>query len=76
MSERRLSLINYDVVREACESCGGERFQFIPIGTLPKPGKCKSCGSASRQADMTDTAIIRLINKPNGDVVVVPLQAD
>ena len=71
--KKRLSLIHYDVVRERCESCDRERFHFVPIGTSPRTNACASCGAPSRVADMSDTAVIRLINKPNGDVVVVPL---
>lgn len=74
MPNTRLSLINYDVMRERCDSCSGERFHFVPMGTAPATGACKSCGAPSKIADMSDTAVIRLINKPNGDVVVVPLE--
>lgn len=72
---KRLSLINYDVVREHCDTCHNERFHFVPMGTAPSISTCRSCGAPSRTADMTETAALRLINKPNGDVVVVPLEA-
>ncbi len=70
---RRVSLINFDLLRELCEQCRRERFHFVPIGESPVTGLCKSCGADSRLADMSDTAVWRLITKPNGEVVVVPL---
>jgi ribosomal protein S27AE len=73
MTPKRLSLIHYDVVRDACERCGGERFLFVPIGTLPAPGLCKRCGSQSRLADLSDSAICRLVMQPDGEVEVVPV---
>ena len=77
MSANRVSLINYDLLRELCEHCRNERFQFVPIGAAPAAtGPCKSCGSDSRLADMSDTAIWRLMTRPDGEVVVVPLVAN
>jgi hypothetical protein len=75
MPRQRLSLINYDVLRELCDTCRKERFHFVPIGTAPATGSCKSCGSESKLADLSDTSIWRLITHPNGDVVVVPMIA-
>lgn len=76
MAKDRLSLINYDVLRELCDHCRKERFHFVPMGAAPATGPCKSCGSGdSRLADISDTAIWRLITHANGDVVVVPMIA-
>ncbi len=75
MSKQRLSLINYDVLRELCDSCRKERFHFVPIGAAPATGACKSCGSQSTLADMSDTAVWRLMTRADGEVVVVPLIA-
>jgi hypothetical protein len=72
MSER-LSLINYDVLRELCDSCRKERFHFVPLGTEPATGPCRSCGAESKLADMSDTAVFRLVTHSNGDMVVVPM---
>lgn len=74
MQRDRLSLINYDVLRELCDDCRKERFHFVPVGAAPATGPCKRCGSAeSKLADVSDTAIWRLITHANGDVVVVPM---
>jgi NMD protein affecting ribosome stability and mRNA decay len=70
---KRLSLINYDVLRELCESCAKERFHFVPLGAEPATGPCRKCGSESQLAEMSDTAVWRLIAHANGDVVVVPV---
>jgi hypothetical protein len=70
---QRVSLINYDLLRELCEQCRNERFHFVPIGEAPATGLCKSCGADSKLADVSDTAIWRLITRANGEVVVVPL---
>ena len=75
MSRERLSLINYDVLRELCDHCRKERFHFVPIGAEPAAGPCKRCGAESKLADLSDTAIMRLITHANGDVVVVPVIA-
>jgi uncharacterized protein (DUF983 family) len=75
MSTNRLSLVNYDLLRELCDHCRNERFHFVPIGTAAATGACKSCGKDSKLADVSDTAIWRLMTKPNGDVVVVPMIA-
>ena len=77
MSANRVSLINYDLMRELCDHCRRERFHFVPIGATPAPtGPCKACGSDSKLAEVSDTAIWRLMTRPNGDVVVVPLVAN
>ena len=76
MSGNRVSLIHYDLMRELCESCLRERFHFVPIGAAPATGPCKACGADSKLAEVSDTAIWRLMTKPNGDVVVVPLIAN
>ena len=76
MANERLSLINYDVLRELCDDCRKERFHFVPMGAAPATGPCQSCGSdSSRLADISDTSIWRLITHANGDVVVVPMIA-
>lgn len=75
MPRQRLSLINYDVLRELCDHCRKERFHFVPIGAAPATGPCKSCGSESKLADLSDTSIWRLVTHANGDVVVVPMIA-
>jgi hypothetical protein len=72
---QRLPLINYDVLRELCESCRKERFHFVPTGEDAATGPCRNCGKESKLADVSDTSIFRLITKPNGDVVVVPVEA-
>ena len=76
MSKNRVSLIHFDLLRELCDHCRKERFHFVPIGEAPVTGTCKNCGSDSKLADVSDTAIWRLMTKPNGDVVVVPLVAN
>jgi len=76
MPKKRLSLINYDLLRELCDTCRRERFHFVPIGTAPAPsGACRHCGAESKLADISDTAVWRLITHANGDVVVVPMIA-
>lgn len=70
---QRLSLVNYDVLRELCDACRKERFHFVPLGTDPATGPCRRCGSTSHLAEMSDTAIWRLITNAKGDVVVVPM---
>lgn len=76
MSANRVSLIHYDLLRELCDHCRKERFHFVPIGAAAATGPCKSCGSDSKLADVSDTAIWRLMTRPNGEVVVVPLVAN
>jgi hypothetical protein len=73
MSSHRLSLINYDVLRELCDSCRKERFHFVPSGAEPATGPCRRCGAESKLAEMSDSGIFRLITDPNGDMVVVPV---
>jgi hypothetical protein len=75
MSKQRLSLITYDVLRELCDSCRKERFHFVPIGAAPATGVCKSCGAESKLADVSDTAVWRLMTRPDGEVVIVPVIA-
>lgn len=74
MSTDRVSLIHFDLLRELCEHCRNERFQFVPMGTDAAAGTCRKCGSALKRADVSDTSIWRLMTKPNGEVVVVPLE--
>ena len=69
---KRLSLINYDVLRELCGHCRKERFHFVPIGAPAAADKCTSCGAESKMADVSDTGVWRLLTRPNGEVVVVP----
>jgi hypothetical protein len=73
MARERLSLINYDLLRELCDHCRRERFHFVPMGTAPATGACRNCGEASKLADLSDTSVWRLITHANGDVVVVPM---
>ena len=74
MSVSRLSLFHYDVVREMCERCSNERFHFVPIGApAPAPGSCSRCGSDGKLTDTSNTSIIRLVTKPDGEMVVVPM---
>ena len=73
MASERVSLINYDLLRELCDTCRKERFHFVPIGAAAATGPCKSCGSDSKLAEVSDTAIWRLMTRPNGEVVVMPL---
>ena len=75
MASERLSLIHYDVLRELCDNCRKERFHFVPIGADPATGACKHCGSQSKLADISDTAVWRLMTQPSGEVVIVPLIA-
>jgi hypothetical protein len=75
MASERLSLIHYDLLRELCDSCRRERFHFVPIGAAPATGACKSCGSDSKLADISDSAVWRLMTGPAGEVIVVPLIA-
>lgn len=76
MSANRVSLIHYDLLRELCDECRRERFHFVPIGSDAATGPCKHCGADSKLADVSDTAIWRLMTKPNGEVVVVPFAAN
>jgi hypothetical protein len=71
----RLSLIHYDLLRDLCDHCRRERFHFVPPGTAPAPARCKECGAERRLADVSDSAIWRLVTQPNGEVVVVPVIA-
>ena len=74
MSFSRVSLVHYDVVRELCERCRNERFHFVPIGAAaPAPGACSRCGGDGRLADTSNTSIIRLVTRPDGEMVVVPV---
>ena len=75
MSTERLSLFNYDVLRELCDNCRKERFHFVPIGAAPATGACKNCGSQSKLADVSDTSVWRLMTSNTGEVVIVPLIA-
>jgi len=76
MQQERLSLINYDVVRELCGNCRKERFHFVPIGSMPPAtGPCKNCGTVSKLADISDSDIWRLMTGPGGEMIVVPLIA-
>ena len=74
MSHIRLSLFHYDVVRELCERCRSERFHFVPIGAAaPAPGRCSHCGADGKLTDTSDTSIVRLVTRPGGEMVVVPV---
>jgi hypothetical protein len=72
MKPKRLSLFSFDVVRELCDDCSKERFHFVPIGTAPEAGACGRCGAEGRLADLSDTAILRLVTRADGEVIVVP----
>ena len=58
----RLSLFHYDVVRELCAKCGGEKFQFVPTGEDATPTPC-NCGSERELVDLSDTSIRRLVTR-------------
>jgi hypothetical protein len=74
MSRSRLSLFSYDLMRELCDHCRKERFHFVPVGGSPTTGACKDCGrNDTKLVDMSDTAVMRLVTQPNGDVVIVPV---
>ena len=73
MGRERLSLIHYDVLRELCDKCRKERFHFVPIGAAPATGPCRECGAESKLADVSDTAVWRLMTKASGEIVVVPV---
>ena len=73
MSTKRLSLVNYDVLRELCDACRRERFHFVPIGAAPEPGRCSSCGAENKMADLTESSIFRLVTDADGEMVIVPL---
>jgi len=75
MSRDRLPLFHYDVVRELCDPCSNERFQFVPTGGAPALGTCPRCGNERRLADISDAAIIRLVTEPDGELVVVRAMA-
>ena len=76
MSTNRVSLVHFDLLRELCEHCRNERFQFVPMGTDAATGTCRNCGSDLKRAEVSDTAIWRLMTKPNGEVVVIPLTSN
>lgn len=75
MANHRLSLISYDLLRELCDHCRKERFHFVPIGAPHATGTCTNCGAKSQLADVSASAVWRLITKPGGEVVVVPVTA-
>ncbi len=75
MNTKRVSLINYDLLRELCDHCRRERFHFVPMGAAPEPGRCSNCGNDGKLADMSESAIWRLVMQPNGEMKVVPLTA-
>jgi hypothetical protein len=75
MSTKRLSLVNYDLLRELCDSCRGERFHFVPIGAAPEPGVCRNCGAQRKLADISDSSIFRLVTEDDGEITIVPLIA-
>ncbi|MDQ3280502.1 MAG: hypothetical protein M3Q69_03735 [Acidobacteriota bacterium] len=60
-------------MRELCDSCRKERFHFVPLGAEPATGECRKCGAESKLADMSDTAVFRLVEQPNGEMVIVPI---
>jgi hypothetical protein len=72
MSPKRLSLFHYDVVRELCAKCAKEKFHFVPTDATPEAGRCSQCGADTSLADLSDTAIGRLITQPNGELIIVP----
>ena len=75
MSFTRVSLFHYDVVRELCDTCRNESFHFVPIGAAdPVPTRCK-CGVERKLADTSNTSIVRLVTRENGEMVVVPMIA-
>lgn len=75
MSRSRLSLFNYDLLRELCDHCRKERFHFVPIGESASPAACKRCGKDTTEiVDLSDTAVMRLVMQPNGEMVVVQVK--
>ncbi len=75
MSRDRLPLFHYDVVRELCDHCSNERFQFVPTGATPALGNCPHCGNERKLAEVSDASIVRLVTQPDGEVVVVRASA-
>ncbi len=75
MTTKRLSLITYDVLRELCERCLEEAFQFVPIGTALLPASCTGCGTDRTLADMSDSSIRGLVTRSDGELRIVPLLA-
>lgn len=76
MSYSRISLFHYDVVREVCERCRNERFHFVPIGAAaPGTSPCRTCGGDGKLTDTSNTSIIRLVTRPDGEMVIVPVIA-
>ena len=73
MPRSRLSLFTYDVLRELCDHCRKERFHFVPIGAAPALSTCPRCGNERKLADVSDTAILRLVTREDGEMVVVPM---
>jgi hypothetical protein len=70
----RISLFHYEVVRELCDRCKNERFHFVPIGAAaPAPGVCTNCGGEGKLTDTSETSIMRLVTRPDGEMVVVPV---
>lgn len=67
---KRLSLINYDVLRELCERCANEKFQFVPTGSDAEAGHCSRCGASTKMADLSDSSILRLVMR-DGEAFVV-----
>ena len=76
MASERLSLVHYDLLRELCDHCRKERFHFVPMGASATTGPCQRCGEESKLAEVSDTAVWRLMTKPNGDIVVVPFSVN
>lgn len=70
-----MRLITYDLLRELCDHCRREHFHFVPIGALAAPTRCRECGAQRKVADMSDSAVWRLVTQPNGEMTVVPVIA-
>ena len=66
-----LSLYNYDLFRDLCDNCRRERFHFVPIGAAPAPSRCSACGSEAKVTDLSDTAVMRLVTRSDGEVVIM-----
>ena len=73
MSRPRLALVNYDLLRELCDSCRAETFHFVPKGAPAAAARCRKCGDHGTLADVSDTSIIRLVTTSTGEVVIVPM---
>jgi hypothetical protein len=66
----KISLYNFDLVRERCPQCGGEEFQFFPKGEDAAARSC-SCGNSRELVDFSETSIRRLVVDGSGKFTVL-----